>query len=119
MVFLFLCCFISNIPQAPAPQLLLLHQFRFVLTISGYLSDRHLGRHLLHLVDVTRHVERALRKGIQLAREDLLEALDGVLQLHEAPATASEDFSHVERLGHESLGWGGVGWERSEWVGEK
>lgn len=48
------------------------------------LCGGHLGGGLLDLFDVTGHIESGLGEGVQLAGQDLLETLDGVLQLHEA-----------------------------------
>ena len=43
------------------------------------LGGGELGGRLLHLVDVAGHVEGALGQAVQLSRQDLLEALNGVL----------------------------------------
>lgn len=39
----------------------------------------------------------------ELTSQDALEALDGFLQGHQFTQMASEDFSHLERLGQETL----------------
>lgn len=51
----------------------------------------------------THHVEGTLGQVVVRAREDLLEALDGVLEGHEHPLGAGEHFGHGEGLGHETL----------------
>ena len=61
------------------------------------------------LGNVSSHVEGALGERVELARENLLEALDRVLELHEAAATAREHLGHVEGLAHEALGLAGAG----------
>ena len=82
---------------------------KFSIYIQNLSSGSELGGSLLDLLDVTRHIERRLGQTVELAGQDLLETLDGVLKLHETTTTASEHLSDVERLGHETLGLAGTG----------
>lgn len=49
------------------------------------------------------HVEGALRKVVVRPRQDLLEALDGVLEGNEDALGAREHLGHGKGLGHETL----------------
>ena len=82
---------------------------KFSIYIQNLSSGSELGGSLLDLLDVTRHIERRLGQTVELAGQDLLETLDGILELHETTTTASEHLSDVERLGHETLGLAGTG----------
>ena len=73
-----------------------------------YLVGGQLGRGLLHLIDVTRHVEGCLGQVIELTGQNLLETTDGILELHETTGTAREDLGDVERLRHEALSLAGT-----------
>src|SRR5262245_60333103 len=66
-----------------------------------------LGRELLGLgdglVDRADHVEGGFGQVVVVARDDALEGLDGVLELHEHARRAGEDLGDVERLAEEAL----------------
>src|SRR5579875_3269661 len=66
-----------------------------------------LGRHLLRLLDGfldgADHVEGRFGHVVVFAFDDALEALDGVLELHEHPWRSGEDLGYVEGLREEAL----------------
>src|SRR5512142_372913 len=71
---------------------------------SGMASPHRQGLRLLHrLLDPAHHVEGALREVVVLALDDLLEAADGVRQLHVLALVPGELLRHEERLGEEAL----------------
>src|SRR5579883_1691805 len=74
------------------------------VAISALLCELASAR--LHVLDVPLQVERLLREllvVVELAGDDLLEALDGLLELHELALEAGELRGDEERLREEAL----------------
>ena len=75
------------------------------------LANRTLCTHLLrellglrfHVLNRASHVECRLRERIVLARDDLLEGADRVLERDELALVTGEDLCDLERLRHETL----------------
>src|SRR5690349_24254353 len=71
------------------------------------MGSGRLARELLRLgdglVDRAHHVEGGFRQAVVLARDDALERLDRVLELHEHARRPGEDLGDMEGLAEETL----------------
>src|SRR5688572_22198565 len=79
------------------------------VTILRRMSGGHLPGLLDGLLDRADHVERLLGQVVVLARHELLERADGVLDLHVRSRGAGEGLGDVEGLRQEALHLAGAG----------
>mmetsp|Transcript_126341 Transcript_126341/g.342991 ORF Transcript_126341/g.342991 Transcript_126341/m.342991 type:complete len:274 (+) Transcript_126341:41-862(+) len=71
------------------------------ISLGGH--GRELGRLFPDVRHAANHVERGLGDVIAGARQHLLEVVDGGLEVHESPRSASKDLGHEEGLRQEAL----------------